>query len=310
MIRLGFVFPGQGAQYPGMGKELALTYKEAALVFEQSDDILGYNLSKLCFEGPGDKLNQTEYAQPALLTASTAILKVVQSQGLAAVMMAGLSLGEYTALVAAKSLSFEEALPLVQIRARLMQQAVPSGQGSMAAIIGLDNNTVELTCRNADGLVDVANYNCPGQVVISGEAQSVLQVGTELKKAGGRVIPLKVSVPSHCRLMSSAADGLKTHLASIDWQEPEVPVISNVNASPNSASQLQGLLANQLVSSVRWEESIRYMLEKVDYIIEIGPGSTLSGLIKKIDNKRLLGYIEDLASLNNVGKRMNEICSR
>lgn len=310
MIRLGFVFPGQGAQYPGMGKELAQNHQEAALVFQQADDTLGYSLSKLCFEGPAEKLNQTEYAQPALLTASTAILKVVEKQGWKATMMAGLSLGEYSALVAAKSLTLDEALPLVQVRARLMQQAVPAGQGSMAAILGLDSQIVENACRNAAGLIDVANYNCPGQVVISGETQAVLEVGSELKKAGGRVIPLKVSVPSHSRLMSPAADSLKPLLDNINWREPEVPVLSNVNAASNAASQLPDILAAQLTSSVRWEQSMRYMLEKVDYIIEVGPGSTLSGLIKKIDKERLLGHIEDLDSLNNIEKRMSQLCNR
>ena len=271
MLRLGFVFPGQGAQYPGMGKELAQNYTEAALVFEQADDILGYSLSKLCFDGPADKLNQTEYAQPALLTTSTAILKVVEKQGWQASMMAGLSLGEYSALVAAQAITLDEALPLVQARAHLMQEAVPAGQGSMAAVLGLDHNMVENACRNAAGLIDVANYNCPGQVVISGEAQVVAEVGSELKKAGGRVIPLKVSVPSHSRLMSPAAEGLKPLLDKIPWKEPGVPVLSNVNAASNTAAQLPDILAAQLISSVRWEQSMIHMLEQVDNIIEIGP---------------------------------------
>ena len=310
MLRLGFVFPGQGAQYPGMGKELAQNYTEAALVFEQADDILGYSLSKLCFDGPADKLNQTEYAQPALLTTSTAILKVVEKQGWQASMMAGLSLGEYSALVAAQAITLDEALPLVQARAHLMQEAVPAGQGSMAAVLGLDHNMVENARRNAAGLIDVANYNCPGQVVISGEAQVVAEVGSELKKAGGRVIPLKVSVPSHSRLMSPAAEGLKPLLDKIPWKEPGVPVLSNVNAASNTAAQLPDILAAQLISSVRWEQSMIHMLEQVDNIIEIGPGSTLSGLIKKINKERLLGHIEDLDSLNNIEKRMNQIWNR
>jgi [acyl-carrier-protein] S-malonyltransferase len=307
MVSLGFVFPGQGAQYPGMGKELAQYCKEAALVFEQADDILGYSISKMCFQGPADELNQTEYAQPALLATSTAILKVAEINGWKASIMAGLSLGEYTALVAANSLDLEEALPLVQVRARLMQKAVPPGQGSMAAVLGLDNIIVENVCRDAAGLVDVANYNCPGQVVISGDARLVSEVGLKLKKAGGRVIPLKVSVPSHSRLMKPAADSLKPYLDRINWRQPEIPVLSNVSASSHEASELPDILADQLVSSVRWEQSIRNMLQKVDYIIEIGPGSTLSGLIKKIDKDRLLGHIEDLDSLNNMKKRMSQI---
>lgn len=310
MVRLGFLFPGQGAQYAGMGKDLVHAYAEAKQLFAQADSILNYNLSTLCFEGPVEQLNQTEYAQPALLTTTLAILKVAEKEGVQPTMLAGLSLGEYTALTAAGALTFQEALPLVQKRGRLMQQAVPAGEGSMAAVLGLDHTMVELACQDAPGAVDVANYNCPGQVVIAGEKKALEQVSSSLKAMGARVIPLAVSVPSHCRLMAEAAHGLTPYLTQINWQEPGIQVVSNVNAHENSASQFPELLAAQLVSPVLWEQSVRYMLEKVDYLVEVGPGSTLSGLIKKIDKSRLLGHIEDWASLKNIKQRVNEICNK
>ncbi len=300
MPRLAFVFPGQGAQRPGMGKELADNYEEAAQVFAQADAIIGYRLSALCFEGPAEQLNQTEYAQPALLTTSLAILEVVKKHGLAPVMVAGLSLGEYTALVAAGSIRLQEALPLVQLRARLMQEAVPAGQGAMAAIIGLEAEQVSKTCQQVQGIVDIANYNCPGQLVISGETAAVNAAGALLKTSGGRIFPLAVTVPSHSQLMQDAALKLQAHLAEINWQEPLVPIVSNVNAQSNSAHDFTELLRQQLFSPVRWEQSIRYMMQQVDYFIEIGPGSTLSGLIKKVDRSRCLGQVEDLRSLEKI----------
>lgn len=300
MARLAFVFPGQGAQYPGMGKELAENFPEAARVYDQADAIAGYQLSTLCFEGPAEQLNRTEFAQPALLTSSLAILEVVRKHGLTPVMMAGLSLGEYTALVASGAISMQEALPLVQLRARLMQDAVPNGKGAMAAILGVDAAQVITVCQEINGIVDIANYNCPGQLVISGEKEAVSQAGSSLKNMGGRVIPLAVSVPSHSQLMKDAAIKLQPYLCSANWQEPSVPVVSNVNAQSNTCNGFADLLVKQLFSPVLWEQSIRYMLNQVDYFIEIGPGSTLSGLIKKIDRSRLLGQIEDMRSLNKV----------
>lgn len=300
MLRLAFVFPGQGAQHPGMGKELAQNYTAAAQIFEQADAILGYKLSDICFYGPAEQLNMTEFAQPALLTTGLAIMAVAKNHGLNPVMMAGLSLGEYTALAAAGSISLQEVLPLVQSRARLMQEAVPEGKGAMAAILGMGAEMVENACQKANGLVDIANYNCPGQLVISGEKEAVSEAGQILKSNGARVVPLAVSVPSHSRLMREAAAKLEPQLKAANWQEPTTPVVSNVNAQINSCKDFPGLLEKQLFSPVLWEQSVRYMLNQVDYFIEIGPGSTLSGLIKKIDRSRLLGQIEDLQSLEKV----------
>lgn len=300
MPRLAFVFPGQGAQRPGMGKEIADKYTEAAQFYAQADAVIGYSLSALCFDGPAEQLNKTEFAQPALLTTSLAILEVVKKHGLVPVMMAGLSLGEYTALAASGSISLQEALPLVQLRARLMQEAVPAGEGAMAAIMGLEAEQVNSTCQQVQGIVDIANYNCPGQLVISGEKAAVDEAGALLKNSGARVIPLAVTVPSHSQLMREAAVKLQPHLSSTNWQEPSVPVVSNVNANINVCQDFPDLLVKQLFSPVLFEQSIRHMAAKVDYFIEIGPGSTLSGLIKKIDRPRCLGQIEDLRSLEKI----------
>lgn len=305
MPRLAFVFPGQGAQYPGMGRELAKNFEEAAHVFAEADDMAGYKLSTMCFEGPAELLNQTQYAQPALLTTSLAIFRVLVAHGLSPLMFAGLSLGEYTALVAAGSLTFQEALPLVQVRGKLMQDAIPPGKGAMAAVMGLDNDTISDVCQQTEGIVVIANYNCPGQVVISGEQDAVRDAGAVLKKAGGRVMLLAVSVPSHSPLMYDAGQKLKPHLARVQWKEPIIEVVSNVNAQVNPASQLEDLLVKQLFSPVLWEQSIRYIMEKVDYFIEIGPGSTLSGLIKRIDRTRIIGQIENMASLEKVIEKVN-----
>jgi len=307
MPGIAFVFPGQGAQYAGMGKELAQNFTEAAQIYTQADDLLGYKLSDLCFNGPAEQLNRTEFAQPALLASSLAILEVVKKHGLTPVMLAGLSLGEYTALVASGSICLHEALPLVQTRARLMQDAVPDGQGAMAAVIGLAADKVAEVCLTVQGIVDIANYNCPGQQVISGEKEAVAEAVALLKNSGGRVIPLAVSVPSHSQLMKEAAMKLQSRLAQTKWREPMIPVVNNVNAQINSCQDFTDLLVRQLYSPVRWEQGIRYMLNQVDYIIEIGPGSTLTGLIKKIDRSRALGQIEDLRSLDKVIKEVKSL---
>ncbi len=308
MLRLAFLFPGQGSQYPGMGKEIAGTYPEAAGIFHQADEILGCKLSEICFEGPAEVLNQTEYAQPALLTCSLATLEVVKTVGLEAEMLAGLSLGEYTALVAAGALTFEDTLPLVQFRGRLMQEAVPPGKGAMAAVLGLDAEKVDEICAQTEGYVAVANYNCPAQLVISGEKEAVDKAGARLKDAGARVVPLAVSVPSHCQLMYDASIQLKSRLDKLNWREPEKPVVSNVNARENPAGAAAELLVRQLYSPVRWEQSVRYMLNRVDYFVEIGPGSSLSGLVKRIDRDRILGHVEDLKTLEKVKEKVEKLC--
>jgi len=308
MSKLAFVFPGQGSQYVGMGKNLAESFDEAAQVFAAADDICGYKLSSICFEGPQEVLNQTKFAQPAILVTSLACLAVALKNGLLPQMVSGLSLGEYTALAAAGSISLEQVLPLVMRRAELMQEAVPLGKGAMAAIIGLDNTIVENICSQAEGTVTVANYNCPGQLVISGEKDAVEEAANRLKQEGAKTKMLAISVPSHSPLMQDCARRFAEEVARVQFSEPSsAEVVSNVNAIENTAIDFPKLLVEQLYSPVRWEQSIRYMMTKVDYFVEIGPGSSLSGLIKKIDRTRVLGSIEDTKTLQKLMEKVKEI---
>ncbi len=300
MIKLGFLFPGQGAQHPGMGREMYDNYPEATAVFDRADKIAGFQLSRLCFEGPDTELNKTEFAQPALLICSMAVVAVLKKRGIIPVLSAGLSLGEYTALAAAGKISLEKALLLVMNRARIMQQAVPEGQGAMAAVIGLPSEKVLELCLEMQGIVEVANYNCPGQVVISGQREAVEFVAPLLKAKGGRVFLLAVSVPSHCSLMYDAAIKFKPYLEQVKWQKGNSEVISNVNALPHEINKIPEMLARQLYSPVLWEQSMRYMLKKVDGLIEVGPGSSLSGLVRKIDRQALLGNVNNIVSLENL----------
>jgi len=308
MLKLAFVFPGQGSQYVGMGKEIAESFDEAAQVFTAADDICGYKLSSICFEGPQEVLNQTKFAQPAILVTSLACLSVAKKNGLSPQMVSGLSLGEYTALAAAGSISLEQVLPLVMRRAELMQEAVPLGKGAMAAIIGLDSTIVENICSQVEGTVTVANYNCPGQLVISGNNDAVEEAANLLKQEGAKTKILAISVPSHSPLMRDCAGIFSDEVARVQFNDPiSAEVISNVNAIENKAIDFPDLLVKQLYSPVRWEQSIRYMMTKVDYFIEIGPGSSLSGLIKKIDRNRVLGQIEDNKTLQKLIEKVKEI---
>lgn len=304
MPKIGLVFPGQGAQYVGMGKDLAENFAEAALLYKKADEIAGYELSTLCFQDPDKLLNKTEFAQPALLTTSLAIYEVVKKRGITPVVLAGLSLGEYTALVASGCMDFEEALPLVQVRGHLMQAAVSPDKGAMAAVMGLDDKLVEEICNRVEGIVSVANYNAPGQVVISGEKEAVKAATEILKEARGRVRLLAVSVPSHSRLMYSAAMQFKPYLEKVKFRKPSIDVVSNVNAQDNEPTELEDLLVKQLFSPVLWQQSIRYMMDKVDYFIEIGPGSTLTGLIKRVDKSCAIGHIDDVKTLEKVFEKV------
>lgn len=279
-MKTAFVFPGQGSQSIGMGKDLAEKY------LEQANEILGFDLKKICFEGPEEELKKTEVTQPAILTVSVAAFESLKAKDVPMPSaVAGHSLGEYSALVAASALSFQEAVKIVNLRGKFMQQAVPLGEGAMAAIIGADNNKIKEIC-SAIGNVWPANFNSPGQVVISGKKDSVEAAGTKIKEAGAkRVIPLAVSAPFHCPLMQPAADNLKVELDKIEINDAQIPVVANVTANyVSKASEIRDLLVKQVTSPVLWEDSIKKLLaDGINSFVEVGSGKVLSGLIKKTD---------------------------
>jgi [acyl-carrier-protein] S-malonyltransferase len=283
---IAFVFPGQGAQYAGMGRELARTYAEAADVYARADRTLGFALSALCWEGPDDLLRQTENTQPAILATSCAALAVLTARGVVPRIMAGLSLGEYTALVAAGALSMEDALPLVRSRGRFMQEAAAGRRTAMAAILGLDADTVRDVCLAASdgGVVEPSNFNGPGQIVIAGDDAAVQGAIARAKAAGAkRAVLLPVSAPFHTSLMRPAAERLRPLLDAVPLKETTVPVVSNVTAQPVRAPrEIRAALTSQVASPVRWDESVRTMAGLgARTFVEVGPGSSLSGLVRK-----------------------------
>ena len=301
MVKYAFLFPGQGSQYPGMGKELAENFAVVRQTFEEADDALASKLSRICFEGPESDLLLTENTQPALLATSTAFYRLVKSEtGLQPSCFAGHSLGEYSALVAAGALTFADALRTVRARGSFMQDAVPVGTGAMAAILGVEPDVVAGVCAAAaQGEVVVpANYNCPGQIVISGQASAVNRVIEMAKEHGIRkVLLLPVSVPSHCSLMAGAGERLAAVLDAVPVLPLETPVVSNVEAKPyTEAERVKELLVAQISSPVLWEASVREMAAGgVTRVVEVGPGKVLSGLVKKIDKNLAVNNFDDLA---------------
>ncbi|GGO87079.1 malonyl CoA-acyl carrier protein transacylase [Marinobacterium nitratireducens] len=298
---LAFVFPGQGSQHLGMLAELAESHSVIQDTFAEASEALGYDLWNLVQQGPEEELNKTEITQPALLTAGVALWRLWQEQGGALpAVMAGHSLGEYTALVCAGAIGFADGVRLVQARGRYMQQAVPAGTGAMAAILGLDDAAIADACEAAaqGQVVSPVNYNCPGQVVIAGEKDAVARAIDACKAAGAkRAVPLPVSVPSHCALMRPAAEQLSRDLAQIEVRAPQIPVVQNVDARvPESVEQLKDNLLAQLYSPVLWTESVQAMIDQgVETTLECGPGKVLSGLNKKVQRSLNVAAINEPA---------------
>lgn len=302
-MSLAFVFPGQGSQSTGMLAELATAHPVVTETFAQASEVLGYDLWQVVQAGPVEELNQTTVTQPAMLAAGVAVWRVWQSQSeLKPALLAGHSLGEYTALVCSGVIAFEDAIKLVAERGRLMQEAVPAGEGAMAAILGLDDDIVIDTCERASlgEVVSAVNFNSPGQVVIAGQ-KSAVERAVEIAKDEGakRALLLPVSVPSHCSLMTPAAEQLLSQMAEINFNAPEIPVLNNVDVKPESDPEaIRQALARQLYSPVRWVETIEMMSRQgVENIVECGPGKVLAGLNRRIVKSMTAKPVFDTASL-------------
>lgn len=296
MRNIAFVFPGQGAQYPGMGKDFYEGFRTAQKVFECASEVCNMDLKKICFNCD-DRINETRFTQIAIFTTSLAILKVVEEMGIAPNVNAGLSLGEYTALASSRVINEEELFGLVKKRGQYMQEAYPSG-GTMAAIIGIEIEEAEAICRGINGDIYIANYNCPGQIAITGKKE-VLEKSYKLfeEKGAKLIIPLKVSGPFHSPLLFKVCEQLKDALENISINDFIIPYVSNVTAKYiNNTNDIKYLLCNQVISSVKWQQSVEEMIRNgVDLFIEIGPGKTLSNMIKKIDSN------VDSINIQNVG---------
>ena len=297
--RVGFLFPGQGSQFVGMARDLFERETLARERFQEASDLLGFDLARLCFHGPAEELQLTANTQPAILVHSAIAAELLRRRGVVPLAVAGHSLGEYSALVAAGALRFIDAVRLVHLRGRFMQEAVPVGAGAMAAILGLDRARVELACVEAidAGVVQPANYNCPGQTVISGHAEAVRQAMARcLEKGAMKVMELQVSAPFHSALMGPVAERLQPELAKVAFADMQMPVISNVEAKPfGSKVRVPQLLLEQVTAPVRWQESMETAIKMgVESFVEVGPGKVLSALVRRIDRKVKAIELDDL----------------
>jgi len=305
MKATAFIFPGQGSQYVGMGKEFFENFREAREVFQEADDVLHLPISSLCFQGPEEALKLTENTQPAVLTTSIAALRVLQAEkGVVPRLAAGHSLGEYSALVVSGALAFADAVQIVRLRGRFMQEAVPVGEGAMAAILGMERRQVEKLCEEAaqGEVLTPANFNCPGQIVIAGHAKAVERAMERVKQEGKKAVPLPVSAPFHSPLMKPAGERLEKVLEGIPIQDLKIPIVTNVEADINrSKERVKELLVTQVWSPVRWEESMQKITgDGIEQTLEIGPGKVLSGLMKRINPKVETKNIEDIQTLKKI----------
>jgi len=306
-VKTAWLFPGQGTQAVGMGRELAAAFPEAAAVFERADQALGFSIRALCFDGPEAELTLTKHTQPAIVTTSIATLAAIRQAHPslpAPAFAAGHSLGEFSALVAAEAFTLEDAVRTVHLRGKAMQEAVPEGEGGMAAIMGGDRAAVEALCAEAaqGDVVSPANFNAPGQIVISGHKRAVDRAAALAGSRKLKAIPLKVSAPFHCALMAPAARAVETALASLSLQTPRFPVVANVSALPNeSSAEAKRLLVRQIDGPVLWEQTISLMAEAgVTHALEIGPGKVLAGLVKRIDKRIAVLSVGDADTIGKI----------
>jgi len=305
MGKTAVIFPGQGAQYVGMAKDFYDSFEDSKKVFDEADDVLDIELKKICFE-ENDDINKTEYTQPAMVAAEVAIYEHLKNAGLKADVFAGLSLGEYSALVAAGAMTLADGIKTVRRRGILMQNEVPLGMGGMAAVIAMDADKIAEICENTPGKVQIANYNCPGQIVISGEVEAVKAASAALAEAGAkRVIPLNVSGPFHSQMLVPAGEKLYDFLQGVDVAEGFAPYYCNADAEEiTDAAKVKELLKRQVYSSVRWQQTIENMIaDGVDTFIEVGPGKTLTGFMKKINREVKsinIATVDDLAKLEEL----------
>ncbi|MQL51737.1 ACP S-malonyltransferase [Desulfofundulus thermobenzoicus] len=311
-MKLAFIFPGQGSQYVGMGRAMYDAFPVARRVFAEADGALDFPLSSLCFDGPAEELQHTVNAQPAILTVSVACLRVLEERGVFPAVAAGHSLGEYSALVAAGSLAFTDAVRLVRQRGRFMQEAVPLGSGGMTAVLGLDAPAVQEICRQASaaGVVEAVNLNCPGQVVIAGGTAALEKAAALARERGARrCVSLAVSAPFHSSMMRPAGEKLAAALAAVPVADPRFPVVANVTADyVTRGADVPGLLVRQVYSPVRWEESMRRLIgDGVDAFLEVGPGNVLTGLLRKIDRRTPCWPVQDPDSLEKALASLKEV---